>query len=107
MNHILNWFVRDQIAFANAATTIDVELGGFKTFSMIVPAALNTLTATFQVWDAVAAAWITTGQTQVLATGYFIPSATQLAALVSTDKFRMSLSGGAAAAGSLQVFKKA
>jgi len=106
MEAYLNEVFHQKINVANAATTIDCELGGYSRFSMIIPAALNGLTATFQVWDDVAAAWLTTGQTQVLSTGYWVPSSTQLANLCMLAKFRMSLSGGASAACVLQFIKK-
>jgi hypothetical protein len=106
MQAYLNEVFHQQITVADAATAIDCELGGYSRFSMIIPAALNGLTATFQVYDQVAAAWITTAQTQVLATGYWVPSASQLAALCMLNKFRMSLSGPSVGASVLQFIKK-
>ena len=106
MEAYLNEVVHQQIPVASGSTTIDCELGGYSRFSMIVPAALNGLTATFQVWDFAAGAWLTTAQTQVLATGYFVPSASQLAALCMLNKFRMSLSGPSVGASVLQLIKK-
>lgn len=106
MESYLNSFYNHRIDFVNAAVAIECEMVGYSRFAMIVPAALNGLTATFQVWDDVAGAWIATGQTQVLATGYWVPNATQLAALGVLMKFRMSLSAPAATAGVLQLIKK-
>jgi hypothetical protein len=106
MEPYINGTRLDRVAFGSGDTTIDINLDGFSRFSMVIPAALNGLTATFQAYDFVASAWVTTSQTQVLATGFWVPSATQLAALVSLNKFRMALSGGASAAGSLQVSLK-
>ena len=96
----------EQLPVANGATAIECELKGYSRFSLIVPAALNGLTATFQVYDQVSNAWITTSQTQVLATGYWVPSASQLAALCMLNKFRMSLSGPSVGASVLQFIKK-
>lgn len=93
-----------------ALTTSDqgvtIEFAGYSKLAFMIPAAMNGLTATFQVLDQSTGSWVTTGQTQVLATGYFVPSATQLAALAPLNIFRISLSAAPSANCTLVVYRK-
>jgi len=79
------------LSFTPSVSTAALGFGGYSKLSCVVPAALNGKTVTFLAWDPIAGAWVTTGQTQLLATGYFVPSAAQLAALAALPIVRLSI----------------
>ena len=89
---------------ANGTGVFNIPLKGAGKFAMIVPAAMNTLTATFQVFDKATNAFVNTGVTQVLATGMWVPSATQLATLGLFDNLRVSLSANVGSDCAVTVF---
>lgn len=101
---VQSWKTKANVPFASDATTGDIILGGAGRFALIVPAPMNTLTATFQVFNAETNTWISSGVTQVLATGLFVPSEAQLAPLRCFDKIRVSLSAAPGTACVLQAF---
>jgi hypothetical protein len=101
---VQNWKTKINVPFAADATTGDISLGGAGRFALIIPAPMNTLTATFQVFNPVTDSWISSGVTQVLATGLFTPSEAQLAPLRCFDKIRVSLSAAPGTACMLQAF---
>lgn len=104
-NYILTADYR-AIAFTTSETTKEIDFAGYSKLAFMVPAAMNGLTATFLAWDPISGSWITTGQTQVLSTGYFVPSATQLAALAPLSIVRISLSAAPSANCTLTVYRK-
>lgn len=95
-----------RIDFKSNERNKEFDFQGYSKLSFLVPAALNGLTATFQLWDPVTSTWITTGQTQVLSTGYLVLSATQLAAIAALPIVRISLSGDPSADCALVAFRK-
>jgi hypothetical protein len=94
------------LLFTPSQSTAELGFGGYSKLSFIVPAGLNGKTVTFSAWDPVAGAWVTTGQTQLLATGYFVPSAAQLAALAALPIVRLSIDTPVSASCELVAFVK-
>lgn len=106
MENYLLTQVTKRIRINSGGLVADFDFQGFSKAALIVPAALNALTATFQTWDPVANAWVNIGQTQVLSTGYLVLSAAQLAAIAPCSIVRLSLSAGASADCELTVLLK-
>jgi len=94
------------IAVANGADNAIIELGVYNSFVLIIPSAMNSIGGTFEVYDVVAGAWITTGVTATLATGFYQPSVADMAKLQPLDKFRLKLASAVGAACVLQFFAK-
>lgn len=104
MHLITNYKTYKKVEVASGADEIPVTLQGASKFALIIPAAMDTKTATFMILDKVSNTWITTTLTQVLAPGLWVPSAAQLATLGLFDLIRMDLDSAVASACTLQVF---
>lgn len=91
---------------ANGADNVVLELGVYNSFALIIPSAMNTIAGTFEVYDEVAAAWISTGVTATLATGFYQPSVADMAKLQPLSQFRLKLASPVASACVVQFFTK-